>query len=123
MKTWADAAGLLSPSQTIDRDAGEGPARCCGRRLVAADALICYDDVSAELLSILVTRFPHFAEAEQIFLCDACADTLVREQLITREDRATDLRLPQEVVDKMRDQDIKARSSGSHIMSIHHPVV
>ena len=111
MRTWAEASDLASPSQTVDRDAGEGPLRCCARRLVAADALICYDDVSAELLSVLVTRFPHLEKATEIFLCDACADTLVREQLVSREDRAIDLGLSQEVVAKMRDQDLKARSS------------
>ena len=56
-----------------------------------------------------MTRFPHLAGAKEIFLCDACADTLIREKLVTREDRAIDLGLSQDIVTKMRDQDLKAR--------------
>lgn len=110
MKTWADATELDPPSRSIDRDLGEGPTRCCARRLVAADALVCYDEVSADLLSILLTRFPHMEKAPAIYLCDACADILIREKLVKREDRAIDFGLSQDTINKMRDQDTKARS-------------
>jgi hypothetical protein len=106
MKTWADVAGIEPRGLSLDRDKGEGPPRCCDRRLVAADALVCYDDVSAGLLSVLVTRFPHLEHAAKIYLCDACSDTLIRERLVTREDRALDLGLPREIVEKMRAHDL-----------------
>jgi hypothetical protein len=109
MKTWADEAGIIPPSRSIDRDAGEGPPRCCVRRLVAADALVCYDELALERLAELAKRFPHLAEITPLYLCDGCADTLIREEIITREDRAIDFGLPQEIVDKAREQDLKAR--------------
>lgn len=112
MRTWADAAGVVPPARSIDRDQGEGPPRCCARRLVSADSLICYDDVSAELLSVLVTRFPHLEKAEQIFLCDACAETLIREHLITREDRARVFGLSEKLIAKAWLHDEESRHRG-----------
>lgn len=106
MKTWADAAELVPASQTIDRDRGEGPVRCCHRRLVAADALVCYDDLSAERRSALEQRLPHLQGVTPLYLCDACSELLIREVVFTREERAIDFGLDQDIIDKARDRDL-----------------
>jgi len=105
MKTWADAAGIIPPAASIDRDAGDGPPRCCNRRLVAADALVCYDEADAVRLALILDRLLLLRQAPNVFLCDACADLIVREQLVTREERALDLKLSAELVEKARAHD------------------
>jgi hypothetical protein len=106
VKTWADEAGLTPASKSIDRDAGEGPPRCCGRRFVAADSLICYDELAPDRLKALIVRLPHLDEASPLYLCDGCSELLIRELVFTREERAIDFGLPQEIVDKARDLDL-----------------
>lgn len=110
MKTWANEARISPPSRSIDRDAGEGPPRCCARRLVAADALVNYDELAAERLAELVKRFPHLQAVSPLYLCDGCADTIIRERIVTREDRARDFGLPSTVVAKARAHDALFRA-------------
>lgn len=107
MRTWADAAGLVPSGQTIDRDAGEGPPRCCGRRLVAADSLVCYDDLSPDGLKRLLARLPHLEGIAPLYLCDGCSELIIREEVVTRLERAIDFGEPQDVVDKARDLDLR----------------
>jgi hypothetical protein len=106
VKTWADEAGIDPPGLSMDRDAGEGPPRCCGRRFVAADGLVCYDDLAPERLKRLLARLPRLAEAASIYLCDGCSELLLREEIFTREERAIDFGLPQNIVDNARDADL-----------------
>lgn len=106
MKTWADEAQVEPRGLSIDRDAGGGPPRCCGRRLVAADALVCYDDLAPERLAEVVKRFPHLAGVTPLYLCDGCSEQLIREAVITREARAVDFGLSQEAIDKERQRDL-----------------
>ena len=107
MRTWASDQGLDPQAQSIDRDAGEGPPRCCGRRLVAADALVCYDELAPERRKALLERLPHLQDVTPLYLCDACSELLIREAVITREDRALDFGLPAEVVEKARVLDVQ----------------
>ena len=113
MKTWASDQGLEPQSQTIDRDASEGPPRCCRRRLVAADALVCYDELAPERLAAVLERLPHLKGVTPLYLCDACGDLIIREAVVTREDRALDFGLGQDVVDKARDLDRKTARTSS----------
>lgn len=113
MKTWADMAKVSPPGSPIDRDAGEGPPRCCTRRLVAADALVCYDDLPGALLAVVKERFPAIASMTPIYLCDGCSDTLVREGVITREERAAGLGLSAASVLKARELDQLDASRGT----------
>jgi hypothetical protein len=108
VKTWASDQGFTQASQMVDRDAGQGPVRCCGRRLVAADALVCYDELAPERLAAVLERLPHLKGVTPLYLCDACSELIIREEVVTREDRALDFGLPQDVVDKARDLDRKA---------------
>jgi hypothetical protein len=108
-KTWADVAGIDPPSLSIDRDAGEGPPRCCSRRHVAADALVCYDDLAPERRKALLARLPQLAGVDGVYLCDGCSELLVREVVITREERAIDFGLPQAIIDQARGLDALAR--------------
>lgn len=107
MKTWADEANVGPRGLSIDRNAGEGPPRCCERRLVAADALVCYDDLAPERLAEIVKRLPHLADLTPLYLCDSCSELLIRERVITREARALDFGLPQEIVAKERERDLR----------------
>jgi len=88
MKTWADVAGIEPRGLSIDRDQGEGPPRCCNRRLVAADALVHFGDLASARLAAVLARFPHLADVPvaELYLCDACRGTIRREQVIARED-------------------------------------
>jgi hypothetical protein len=106
MTTWADVAGIVPPGLSIDRDAGEGPPRCCQRRLVAADMLICYDEIAPERLKALVAQLPHLEGVSPLYLCDGCSELIIRKGVMTREQRAIDFGLPQAVVDKARDLDL-----------------
>jgi hypothetical protein len=99
-------AGIDPPSQSIDRDAGEGPPRCCKRRVVAADALVCYDELAPERLKALLARLPHLAGVTPLYLCDSCSEMLIREGKMTREERAIDFGESQEIIDKARDHDL-----------------
>lgn len=107
MKTWADVAGIVPPATSVDRDAGEGPPRCCNRRLVAADALICYDALAPERRAALVARWPHLEGVTPLFLCDGCSEWITRERVMTREARMRDFGESQEIVDKARDLDLQ----------------
>lgn len=102
MKTWAEEAGIIPPARNIDRDAGEGPPRCCARRRVAADELVCYDDLAPARLAVVLQRFPRLVGASPLYLCGACGETVIREQVVTREDRARDFGLPERVITKAR---------------------
>lgn len=106
MRTWADTAQVEPRGLSIDRDAGEGPPRCCGRRLVAADALVCYDDLAPERLAEIVKRLPQLADLTPLYLCDGCSELLIREAVITREGRALDFGLSEEIVNKERERDL-----------------
>lgn len=88
LKTWADVAGLVPPSRSIDRDAGEGPPRCCARRLVAADALVHFGELSASRLAKVRARFPEHQDvpAIDLYLCDGCRGTIRREVILTRDE-------------------------------------
>ena len=110
MKTWADDADIAPPSRSIDRDAGEGPPRCCARRFVAADALVRYDQLPLDSLALVKERFPHLASIAPLYLCDACGETLVREHVWTREDRAEGLGLSSTAVAKARAHDAVFRA-------------
>jgi hypothetical protein len=107
LKTWADVAELDPPSQSIDRDAGEGPPRCCKRRIVAADALVWYDELGAKRRAALLERLPHLEGVAPLYLCDSCSELLIREEIITREERAVDFGETQKIIDKARDQDLR----------------
>lgn len=86
MRTWASDAGVDPPGLSIDRDAGEGPPRCCRRRRVAADALVFYGGLPAGIRGRVLGRFPRLAEIspEERYLCDGCRETLRRERVIAR---------------------------------------
>lgn len=88
MITWADTAGVIPASSTLDRDAGEGPKpRCCSRRFVSADALVLYGELASNLRQAVVARFKHLERAAaDMYLCDSCRETLRRERVITREE-------------------------------------
>jgi len=103
--TWADDAKIDPPGLSIDRDAGEGPVRCCGRRHVAADSLVCYDNLAPERLKALIARLPHLEGVSPLYLCDGCSELVIRENVLTREERAIDFGLSQEFVDKARSLD------------------
>lgn len=109
MRTWADDAKIDPPSLSVDRDNGDGPPRCCPRRLVAADALVYYGELAPGRRQALLARFPHLEGVGPLYLCDGCSELLIRELIITREERAVDFGLPQEIVDKARDSDGLAR--------------
>lgn len=87
MRTWASDAGVSPASMTLDRDAGEGPARCCARRFVAADALVFYGDLDSGKLARVRARFPDLSGAT--YLCDSCRETLRREKVIARTEMPT----------------------------------
>jgi len=91
MKTWADSAGVRPPGLSMDRDAGQGPPRCCARRLVAADALVHYGDLHPTRLARVLARFPHLADVplDQLYLCDGCRGTIRREVVLTRDEEPT----------------------------------
>jgi hypothetical protein len=110
VNTWADERQLDVRAVTIDRDAGEGPPRCCARRLIAADSLVCYDKLAPERRAALLARLPHLEGVTPLYLCDACSELLIREAVMTREERALDFGLPQEIVDKARDLDERAHN-------------
>jgi hypothetical protein len=88
MKTWADAAGIEPQGLSIDRDQGEGPPRCCGRRLVAADALVYFGDLASAPRARLLARWPHLAgvPATELYLCDGCRGTVRRETVLSRDE-------------------------------------
>lgn len=109
MKTWAQEAGISPPACNIDRDAEEGPTRCCARRLVPADEMVCYDDLAPDRLAIVLERFPHLVGVSPLYLCGACGETLIRERVVTREDRARDFALPESIIEKARIQDARFR--------------
>lgn len=108
MKTWADTARVVPPALNIDRDAGEGPPRCCARGKVAADALIWYGELPVTIRSKVLARFPKLVNVPTsgLYLCDACAETLVRERVITREERAVGLGLAADRVAAARAHDL-----------------
>jgi len=116
MKTWADAAGVVPPATSIDRNAGEGPPRCCARRIVAADALVCYDDLAPERLAAVLERLPQLKGVSPLYLCDGCASLVVREEVVTREELAVDLGLSADLVSKARDMDQKAGVPASRLL-------
>lgn len=109
MRTWAGESGVGSPSRSIDRDAGEGPPRCCARRLVSADELVCYDDLAPERLALVLQRLPHLVWVRPLYLCGACGETIIRERIVTREDRARDFGLPTALIEKARRHDDRFR--------------
>lgn len=109
MKTWADEAGITQRARGVDRDAGDGPPRCCARRFIAADALVCYDDLAPGPRAALDARFPHLAGVSPLYLCDGCAETIIRERVVTREGRARDFGLPDAVIEKARLHDNRFR--------------
>lgn len=74
---------------------------------MAADSLICYDDLAPERLAAVLERFPHLKDVKPIYLCDGCSELVVRELVITREGRAVDFGLPQEIIDEARALDLK----------------
>ncbi len=98
IETWNDADPRL-PARSIDRDVGEGPPRCCARRLVAADSLVRYDRLPPDLLAKVRQRFPDLP-AGPLYLCDACGETLIREGVLTREERARGFGLSPKMVAK-----------------------
>lgn len=91
MKTWAETAGILPPGLSIDRDAGEGPPRCCARRFVAADALVHFGDLLPALRTRVLARFPALATtpARELYLCDGCRGTIRREVVLDRNEEPT----------------------------------
>lgn len=74
---------------------------------MAADALICYDDLAPERRKALLERLPHLAGADPLYLCDGCSELLIRNLVITREERAIDFGESQDIVDKARDLDLR----------------
>lgn len=88
MKTWADEAQVEPPGLSIDRGVGEGPPRCCARRLVAADALVHFGDLLPALLAKVLDRFPHLGSVppDQLYLCDGCRGSLRREAVLKRDE-------------------------------------
>lgn len=90
MRTWADVAAVAPPSKSLNRNAGEGPPRCCNVQLVAADALIWWGGLPALIIGKAKARFPRLSAVanEELYLCSNCGETLVREKLITREELA-----------------------------------
>jgi hypothetical protein len=109
MRKWAEVAGVIPSARSIDRNAGEGPPRCCARRLVSADELVCYDDLAPERLALLLKRLPHLVGVSPLYLCGACGETIIRERLVTREDRARDFGLSTAIVEKARLHDDQFR--------------
>lgn len=70
----------LPSARTLHRARGEGPAvRCCHRRLVSADQLV---RIPARLRLRVCARFPHLPATGPLYLCDACIETLRRENII-----------------------------------------
>jgi len=91
VKTWADEAGIVPPGKSIDRDAGEGPPRCCARRFVAADALVHFGELSAPRLAKVRARFPKHQNVPDVdlYLCDGCRGTIRREAVLARNEEPT----------------------------------
>lgn len=90
-RTWAFDEGINLSTQMIDRRLG-GPPRCCSRDFVAADMLVHFGAVSTPALAQLRTRFPHLARVgpNDLYLCDACRSTLIRERVIDTRDAPHD---------------------------------
>lgn len=102
LKTWADERRLEEPATSVNRDAGEGPPRCCTTAVVAGDGLVWWGELPAELLERVFARFPTLATIplEDLYLCGGCREQLFREELVTREEVARGLGLPPAVVAK-----------------------
>lgn len=100
--TWADDRGVMPTSQTIDRDAGAGPPRCCVTRLVAADGLVWWGGQPAEILGRVRAALPALASVgdADLYLCGGCRETLWREKLVTREEIARGLGLSETLIAK-----------------------
>jgi hypothetical protein len=88
VKTWADVAAIVPTGLSIDRDAGEGPPRCCSRRFVAADALVYFGELATDSRSRVLARFAHLTNVPEteLYLCDACRATVRREAVLSREE-------------------------------------
>lgn len=78
------SAGVYYAGPVVDRDAGEGPPRCCAKRRVLADKLVWYGGVSNEALARVRARLPHLAEVarKDLYLCSRCILRLLREGVL-----------------------------------------
>lgn len=78
------SAGVYYAGPVVDREAGEGPPRCCPRRRVLADKLVWYGGISDEALARVRARLPHLAEVarDDLYLCSGCILRLLREGVI-----------------------------------------
>jgi hypothetical protein len=82
MKTWrTDAA-------PVNRDAGEGPPRCCGTAIVAGDELWWLGGLPAPMLATMRTVFPAWASIADadLYACGHCKELLFRHLKVSRED-------------------------------------
>jgi hypothetical protein len=102
MKTWADERRLERRATSVNRDAGEGPPRCCATTVVACDGLVWWGGLPVELLERVYVHFPVLAaiQLEELYLCGGCREQLFRSGVVTREEIARGLELPPAVVAK-----------------------
>lgn len=86
----------------LDREIDVYPPPCCARRRIAADVLVYVGTLPAPVLDLVRGRFPHLASIADgdLYLCDGCRETLVREQVITREGMARGFGAPADIVAK-----------------------
>lgn len=89
-RTWASDEGIQPPGLPIDRDAGEGPPRCCKIRRVAADALAWWGGHPAALLARARAAHPHWNTIadQDLYVCSACQERLLALKVVTREELA-----------------------------------
>ena len=77
-------AGVYYAGPVVDREAGEGPPRCCAKRRILADKLVWYGGISNDALTRLRARMPHLAEVarEDLYLCSRCIVRLLRDGVL-----------------------------------------
>lgn len=73
---------------SIDRRRGEGPPRCCAVDVVAADELVWYGGLPAEVLARVRACLPRVADIpdEDLYLCGSCRNTLRNTRALRRDE-------------------------------------
>lgn len=78
----------LRRATSIDRGRGEGPPRCCGVDVVAADELVWYGGLPAEVLARVRACLPRLAGIpdEDLYLCGSCRNRLRNKRVLQRSE-------------------------------------
>lgn len=117
MSTWADQRRLnvSERAATLNRDAGEGPPRCCATREVVCDGLAFWGELPTELLARTRGRLPQLIAIADVdlYLCAGCRELLFREKVVTREEVARGLGLPVNAIAKawLHDEEFHRRGA------------